>query len=446
MNNSAPIKRLNQSDANALMQLYAAGHHAKLEALLTKMAPVFSQDPLIYTMLGATLTAQQKTDQAISAFNKAIALDPLSPDAHSNLGTALKTKGDTDAAIKSYRRAIELNPKHAGSHYNLGIALHTLGRFAEAAECTEKAIKIQPRYPQAYSNLGVTLQMQGDLKGAKKNFLKALEQNSQLAEAHYNLHSVLLDPEDMVPAIEALEKAVAFAPNHHRYALMLGIVLDYSGRQEEAQPYFKIIEEKGRPLYKARLDAWQYLKKIDPLPRIFGSPIDAFKMGFKAAPQEGLVMEFGVRFGASIRQIAALCGEDQPVHGFDSFEGLPEDWHSTGKGAYTTKGVLPEVPENVTLHQGWFEDTLPSFAEKHGGPVRLMNIDCDIYSSTKTILDIFAKQIVPGSVLIFDEYIGNRHWRDDEFKAFQEAVKAYGWTYEYLGFSFVTKQTVVRIL
>ena len=70
---------------------------------------------------------------------------------------------------------------------------------------------------------------------------------------------------------------------------------------------------------------------------------------------------------------------------------------------------------------------------------------CDIYSSTKTVLDLLAPRIVKGTVIIFDEYIGNEHWREDEYKAFQEAVKTNDWTYEYLAFSFFTKQVVVRI-
>ena len=154
-------------------------------------------------------------------------------------------------------------------------------------------------------------------------------------------------------------------------------------------------------------------------------------------------MEFGVMFGTSIRQIAALV--EQEVHGFDSFEGLPEAWHHLPKGSYSTNGVIPAVQQNVKFHKGWFEETLPSFIAKHQAPIRFINIDCDIYSSTKTVLDLLSKQIVPGTVIAFDEYIGNESWREDEFKAFQEAILRYGWEYEYLCFSFMTKQAVVRI-
>ena len=93
------------------------------------------------------------------------------------------------------------------------------------------------------------------------------------------------------------------------------------------------------------------------------------------------------------------------MHGFDSFEGLPEAWHNEPKGSYSTKGVIPSVQENVVLHNGWFEDSLPGFVEKYQAPVRFINTDCDIYSSTKTVLELLAKQITPGTVIVFDEYI-----------------------------------------
>jgi hypothetical protein len=48
--------------------------------------------------------------------------------------------------------------------------------------------------------------------------------------------------------------------------------------------------------------------------------------------------------------------------------------------------------------------------------------------------------------LLTAEYIGNQHWREDEYKAFQEAVERFGWKYEYLCFSFFTKQVALRIL
>jgi hypothetical protein len=47
--------------------------------------------------------------------------------------------------------------------------------------------------------------------------------------------------------------------------------------------------------------------------------------------------------------------------------------------------------------------------------------------------------------MVFDEYIGNISWREDEHKAFVEAAQTYGWQYEILSFSLVTKQVTIRI-
>src|SRR5271170_5948842 len=63
-----------------------------------------------------------------------------------------------------------------------------------------------------------------------------------------------------------------------------------------------------------------------------------------AAPSTGMVLEFGVEKGLSINRIARRT--QRPVHGFDSFQGLPKSWAGTreGQGAFDLKGRLPKVP------------------------------------------------------------------------------------------------------
>ena len=258
----------------------------------------------------------------------------------------------------------------------------------------------------------------------------------------------MLDGGDAAPAVQCLERAVALDPGNMTYRFTLGMLLDYSGDARAAAEQFDVVESGDYPnrvKLDAKLDAWRYLKSADgDVPPVTGSSIQAFEIGLNAAAIDGLVLEFGVRFGGSIRQISRLAG--QHVHGFDSFEGLPDSWHNAPKGSYSTQNVVPAVPDTVTLHKGWFEDTLPGFVAEHAGPVRFMNVDCDIYSSTMTIFEHLAGRVVPGTVIVFDEYIGYEKWRDHEFKAFQECVRDQGWRYEYLCFSFTTRQVAVRIL
>jgi hypothetical protein len=323
------------------------------------------------------------------------------------------------------------------------VNLYKSGQMAKAEQACKELLNTYPQTLVAINVLGATLRGQGKLQEAVQAYDKAIQLKPDYAEAQYNRHSLLLNPDDLMPAIKCLEKAIDIDPLNMHYRFALGMLWDYSGDAQKATTHFDIVES-GESLYRARLDAWRYIKSANKkAPTIVGSNIHAFKLGIKAAVVDGLVLEFGVRFGTSIRQISTLV--DQDVYGFDSFQGLPESWHSEAKGSYSTKGIIPSVPQNVILHDGWFEETLPGFVEQHPEPVRFMNIDCDIYSSTKTVLENFAKQIIPGTVIVFDEYIGNEHWREDEFKAFQEAVLKHGWKYEYLCFSFMTKQVVVRI-
>ncbi|WP_338661175.1 class I SAM-dependent methyltransferase [Pararoseomonas sp. SCSIO 73927] len=143
----------------------------------------------------------------------------------------------------------------------------------------------------------------------------------------------------------------------------------------------------------------------------------------------GLVLEFGVFSGRSINHIAELF--PGPVYGFDSFEGLPENWGRFRKGHFAT--ALPAVAENVELVVGWFNETLPGFLREHPGDIRLLHVDCDLYSSTRTIFDECRDRIRAGTVIVFDEYFNYPGWRDHEFRAFQEFVAEAGLNYEYFG-------------
>lgn len=372
---------------------------------------------------------------------------PSAPAIHQAMQTAWmyqRTGRYTEAEALSHQ-IIQALPNHPDALHLLGVLALQYGNTEVAASYFERALKGNGRNPMFYSNLGLTLHEQGKLELAEANYRKAIALDPAYADAYYNLHALLLDSSDLSASIRCLEKVLQINSHDSDARLTLGILLDYSGNSKSAEEHLKAVHN-GPALFKARLDAWQYLKNANKqhLPLILGSNIATFKLALQAARIEGLIMEFGVRHGNTLRQIAGLV--NQKIHGFDSFEGLPEIWHHEPKGSYTTKGVIPTMPHNVELYVGWFEDTLPEFLEKNDQKVRFINIDCDIYSSTKTVLDLLASRIVPGTVIVFDEYIGNEHWREDEFKAFQQAVTKYNWRYEYLSFSIFTKQVTVRIL
>jgi hypothetical protein len=99
----------------------------------------------------------------------------------------------------------------------------------------------------------------------------------------------------------------------------------------------------------------------------------------------------------------------------------------------------------VQLHKGWFDQTLPGFLTRNPGPVSFINVDCDAYESTNYLLNQLADRIVPGTVIMFDEYYNYPNWREHEYKAWQEFVAARKITYRYAGFSTMRYHAAVQI-
>jgi predicted O-methyltransferase YrrM len=163
----------------------------------------------------------------------------------------------------------------------------------------------------------------------------------------------------------------------------------------------------------------------------------------RAVSKEGLFCEFGVYDGQSINFIASRIST--VIYGFDSFEGLPEDWlPEFSKGRFKVS-KLPEVRENVSLIKGWFEEALPEFADRHAEQCSFIHIDCDLYSSTKTIFHHLKNRISKGTVIVFDEFFNFPGWKNWEYKAFAEFIADGDAEFEFLGYCRYGEQVAVKI-
>lgn len=153
--------------------------------------------------------------------------------------------------------------------------------------------------------------------------------------------------------------------------------------------------------------------------------------------QDGDIFEFGVFTGNSLRFISK-CISDRKIYAFDSFEGLPEAWpgyrsKTHKKGHFNVNGKLPLIDNpNITFVKGFFENTIPNFLKTYNNQISFLHIDCDIYSSTKTILDCMKPYISKGTILLFDEFIGYQDFEINEIKAFMEFIKETKLEYKYL--------------
>jgi hypothetical protein len=144
-----------------------------------------------------------------------------------------------------------------------------------------------------------------------------------------------------------------------------------------------------------------------------------------------LYLEFGVYRGYSMRLWSRLIDHPASIlHGFDSFEGIPENWGAdTPRGGLSVMGAVPQIADpRVRFFKGWFEDTLKSYSLPDHD-VLIANLDADVYSSTRTVLNYLRDKLKPGDWLYFDEFTV---W-DHEFRAFREFVEGSGMRFKAIG-------------
>ncbi|KAL7471664.1 hypothetical protein ACHAXS_011949 [Conticribra weissflogii] len=268
--------------------------------------------------------------------------------------------------------------------------------------------------------------------------------------------------EVMEEAVEAYREARKFSGgrSHGEVLFHLAVALERLGEVEESEKIMETLR-RGESNLSSLVDSWGYVRwhtrRTEPSAlNLHRGTRAMLQIAIDAAQplllhDDGLVCEFGVASGRSLRMTQEMLPLETEIHGFDTFTGLPVAWGKEPAGAYSTGGNIPKMEEegntNVRFHKGLFKDTIPKFLSTvdKGRPLAYANIDCDLYGSTRDVLEAFHGRIIPGTVLVFDEYLCHPSWRQDEFRAWRECCKRFGWQYEYLAFSLSTKQAVVRV-
>ena len=161
----------------------------------------------------------------------------------------------------------------------------------------------------------------------------------------------------------------------------------------------------------------------------------------KLSPPTRPFYEFGVWRGTSFRYLIKIYKQG---YGFDTFQGIPEDWDDLEKGSYSSDGAIPSV-EGGTFIAGEFDKTLPIFFSKERPKASLINIDSDLYSSAKSVL-VHARRIIDEfTVIVFDQFLMNEHWENDEKRALEEFCAEENMGYEVIAVSLFTKQVAVKL-
>jgi hypothetical protein len=152
---------------------------------------------------------------------------------------------------------------------------------------------------------------------------------------------------DLPQAIQSYKKASQISPNDMVIAFHLAVALERNGQMEEANVIFDRLRrgEEATAASAALVDSWGYVRwhtrrvTNDKLNLHLGTRA-MLKVGLDAAmhlingrQDRGLVCEFGVGSGRSIRMMQELLPLHVEIHGFDTFTGLPTAWGGEPAGA-----------------------------------------------------------------------------------------------------------------
>lgn len=148
----------------------------------------------------------------------------------------------------------------------------------------------------------------------------------------------------------------------------------------------------------------------------------------------GAIVELGTGHGLTSKLIASNLHDDRILHTFDWFQGRPEEWRDRyGAGQHDRKGLSPRnLPPNIIVHPGLFEETLPSFVQENP-KIALLFVDCESYSSTSAALSILAPSLHSGSVIVFNQFINYEGYENHELKAFVDFLERYDKSYHTIG-------------
>ena len=383
--------------------------------------------------LGLIFGALGEFQKAIDCYEKAIQINPNYASVRNNLGLVFEKFKEDNKAISCYEKAIQINPYYAVAHFNLGNVLKKLGKFQEAKKSYQKAIQIRPGLAAAHNNLGDLLSDLGERKKAKSCYEKAIQINPNFTNAYWNLHSCASDIDEVLIILKKLYKIDS---KFLKARIMISALQGFKGNFDDFNALVASSDFKHPYMRSIK---WVF--SLPKLPKIYFNRWDFFDAVVALVDKSRTFYEFGVWNGTSFQY---LINTLERGFGFDTFTGLPEDWHYDHAGTYSSFGSVPKI-EGGKFIVGKFEDTLPKFFSKKRPLASLINFDADLYSSTLCALNYSNKVIDEKSILIFDEFLMSEHWEQDEYRALNEFCDNSNTTYEVIAVSFFSKQVAVRL-
>ena len=215
------------------------GHSEVAVERIRKAITRSGRDPAFHHNLGNILRGQGQLAEAMTYYERALALAPSSVDTLYNLGNTCQDLGLTERAVGYFERALRLRPDTLELYNNLGSALQDIGRLDEAVACYRKALALRPDTVEVLDNLAAALRAQGQLEAAAGCYERAIAHTRERVESHIGLGVVRREQDRLEDAIACFEQALTLAPDHPETRVNLGVALIDLGRPQEAIGHYE---------------------------------------------------------------------------------------------------------------------------------------------------------------------------------------------------------------
>jgi Flp pilus assembly protein TadD len=327
-----PVKITPATAIEMARELYSRGEFERAERVCRQIVAARPADADAHNILGVSLGALGRTDEAVAALGHAIAINGQAASYHANLGEILRQGGRLDeawtateeairlqpdnqqalnnlgiihyerkqfeAAVACYRRALELRPGMAEALNNLGNALRPTGDREGALEAYREALEQRAHYPEAYNNLGTLLQQQGKVAEAERALRTAIEQNPRYIEAHNNLAQLLSSQKRESEALGVLAEALKLAPNAQSLVLTAKVQLQ-RGNLEAAEQAARLAIEDEPDNADALTVLGQVLHESDR----YDEAVEVLERALTCAPEHSEALNFA---GVALKSVGRL--------------------------------------------------------------------------------------------------------------------------------------------
>jgi len=253
--------RDNLAARSGLADAYLAlGNYMQAENAYQAVIEVDPSNASGYYNLARVQAKQGKNEDAILAYRSAVTLNPnlreksqddelfenirteiadLNEAAeHNSQGDQLRDAGEIDQAVSEYQKAVALDPSNDSYHANLGKAYEQQGRLADAGNEFATALSEALENDEYYSLLGEVKFKRGDLEGAIDNYAKALDLNAQNPIYHAQIAEAYSESGNLQATIDEYAIAIDLDQKNPAYLFQFARALNDYGEPGEAISHF----------------------------------------------------------------------------------------------------------------------------------------------------------------------------------------------------------------